>query len=327
MKGACLSLLHERYLGPMKTDTVSKTKFILIFNLFLCLFIIAWGAWVRLSGSGAGCGEHWPLCNGEVIPLSANWKTYTEYIHRFTTGLFGFTVLLQIFFSHREFPKGHGVRRGSYALLIMTFIESLIGAVLVKRGLVVDNTSAERAFVVGAHLVNTMLLLSTFVHTQFHISYRDTVRRWCSFKGNQKTYLLGAVGLILILLVGAFGAVTALGNTLFPSTDLVSGIASDFNRHSPFLIRLRIYHPILAVVMGIYWIALAAYWRPESEEFIDNVLSHWSHAVYVIILVALSFGFINWLLMAPIWGALVHLILADLVWMSSLGLIYRKLHN
>ncbi len=316
----------------MTKSTFNKTKFLLYFNLVLCLFIIAWGAWVRLSGSGAGCGDHWPLCNGEVIPLSATWKTYTEYIHRFTTGLFGLTVLAQIIFAHKEFPKGHAVIKGSYALLMMTFIESLIGAVLVKRGLVVDNTSAERAFVVGAHLVNTMLLLATFVHTQFFLDLRNGQAKRTSFQKARRDYLLGGLGLVLILTVGAFGAITALGNTLFPSADLVSGLASDFNEQSPFLIRLRIYHPMIAVLMGIFWMILVTFWRPEakddgSEQDLNILaLSKWSQLVYTIIIIALGFGLINWLLLAPVWGALIHLILADFVWMSCLGVIYRKLH-
>ncbi len=308
----------------MTTLSTNKTKRTLYFNLFLCLFIIAWGAWVRLSGSGAGCGDHWPLCNGEVIPLSASWKTYTEYIHRFTTGLFGLTVLLQIFFSHREYPKGHPVIKGSYALLIMTFIESLIGAVLVKRGLVVNNTSAERAMVVGLHLVNTMFLLATFVHSHFFMKVSGKMPKRTPLSDARKEYLLGFVGLALILIVGAFGAITALGNTLFPSENLISGIASDFNQSSPFLIRLRIYHPMVAVLMGAFWIALIHIMSPEEARNIE--LQKWGQALSILIFVALGFGLLNWLLMAPVWGAMVHLIIADLVWMGCLGFMYRKLY-
>ncbi len=302
-----------------------KTEILLYFNLVLCLFIIAWGAWVRLSGSGAGCGDHWPLCNGDVIPLSGSWKTYTEYIHRFTTGLFGLTVLLQIFFSHREYPKGHPVIKGSYALLIMTFIESLIGAVLVKRGLVVDNASVDRAIVVGLHLVNTLFLLATFVHAHYFL---DKCAQRIPFKESKRDYILGALGLILILIVGAFGAITALGNTLFPSADLVSGVASDFSSASPFLIRLRIYHPALAILMGAFWMSLLTFWKPEGnpEEKDKKVLHNWCQFLYILFIVALGFGVINWLLMAPFWGAVIHLILADFIWMGCLGTMYRKLY-
>jgi len=306
----------------------NKTQTILYFNFILCLFIIAWGAWVRLSGSGAGCGDHWPLCNGEVIPLTGNWKTYTEYIHRFSTGLFGLTVLAQIYFSHKEFIKGHPVVKGSYALLIMTLIESFIGAVLVKRGLVVDNTSAERALVVGLHLVNTMLLLSTMVHSHFFLGYRrgtdQKLPQLIWEKSEKKNLILGLLGLLLILMVGAFGAITALGNTLFPSADIASGVAADFDVNSPFLIQLRVYHPLLAIIMGGFWMALISLWKPEESK--KNYLQNWCRSIYILLVIGLGFGLLNWILMAPIWGALIHLILADLIWMGCLGLMYRKFY-
>lgn len=305
----------------------SKSEKLLYFNLMLCLFIIVWGAWVRLSGSGAGCGDHWPLCNGEVIPMSGHWKTYTEFIHRFTTGLFGITVLMQIFFSRKEFGKGHGLTKGSYALLVMTLIESFIGAVLVKKGLVVDNTSVARAWVIGLHLVNTLLLLATFCHGHFYLQWerQNSAAQWLPWKQNKKDYILSATGLSLILCVGAFGAIAALGNTLFPSENLASGLLSDFNPSSSFLIRLRIYHPILAVLTGAFWIGLAQYWSPKSSK--KSQLEKYCSATYILVTIALAFGLINWLLMAPVWGSLIHLLIADCFWLLSVALIYRKLHN
>ncbi|MEZ4640810.1 MAG: COX15/CtaA family protein [Caldilineaceae bacterium] len=42
--------------------------------LFYNLLVIMWGAYVRATGSGAGCGRHWPVCNGEVIPAPNRLK-------------------------------------------------------------------------------------------------------------------------------------------------------------------------------------------------------------------------------------------------------------
>src|SRR5215813_13700333 len=68
----------------MKLDRFAKyTWFALAFNLL----VIVWGAYVRASGSGAGCGSHWPLCNGEVIPGSPTIKTVIEFSHRLSSGL------------------------------------------------------------------------------------------------------------------------------------------------------------------------------------------------------------------------------------------------
>src|SRR5262249_16113254 len=52
--------------------------------------VAAWGSYVRATGSGAGCGSHWPLCNGELVPHTEAWRRTSmliEYSHRATSGL------------------------------------------------------------------------------------------------------------------------------------------------------------------------------------------------------------------------------------------------
>lgn len=294
----------------------SKTSRLLAFNFALALFIILWGAWVRLSGSGAGCGEHWPMCNGEVIPTSPSLQTLIEFTHRATSGLFGITVFLQMLLARSEFGKRHLVFKSSVALFIITIIEALIGAVLVKKGLVTTNASSLRAWVIGAHLINTLLLLGSMGVTEFALTKRElksSVPPW------QK--LLAIFGLILILVVGSFGAIAALGNTLFPAGSLAEGIAMDFNASAPFLVQLRIFHPALALVMGLLWIVLLNLWREEAD---DKEIKAWLSSSLGLIFISLGFGLVNWLLMAPVWGALVHLLLADLLWMALLGTTLRK---
>lgn len=301
----------------LKRELLStKTGRLIIFNFLLALFIILWGAWVRLSGSGAGCGEHWPLCHGQVVPLAPTVKTLIELTHRLTSGIFGITVFLQVVFAAKEFGKGHAQFKSSVAFLILTIIEALIGAVLVKKGLVVDNSSVMRAWVIGAHLVNTLLLMASLTMCAFFLKERSN---W-SFKDLPFwEKLLAFLGLVLLLLVGAFGAVTALGNTLFPSESLVQGLASDFDPRAPFLIRLRVYHPGLAILMAILWIGLLTRWREFEESGNSAQLS------LALVFSAVGFGVINWLLMAPTWGALVHLLLADLLWISLVWTSMRRL--
>ena len=50
------------------------------------LVVIAWGAYVRASDSGNGCGAHWPLCNGEVVPRAPELATLVEAVDRAATG-------------------------------------------------------------------------------------------------------------------------------------------------------------------------------------------------------------------------------------------------
>ncbi|MGQ9832522.1 MAG: COX15/CtaA family protein [Candidatus Villigracilaceae bacterium] len=72
------------------------------------LAVIWWGAYVRATGSGAGCGSHWLLCNGEVIPQSPSVHTLIEFTHRMMSGL----ALVLILWGRRLYPKSHSVRTG-----------------------------------------------------------------------------------------------------------------------------------------------------------------------------------------------------------------------
>jgi heme A synthase len=275
------------------------TKSLSITNFIFALFIILWGAWVRLSGSGAGCGEHWPLCNGEVIPLSPSIQTIIEFTHRLTSGIFGITVLAMMFFAFKEFKKKNPVRLMSIATLVFTLIEALIGAVLVKKGLVENNDSSLRAIVIALHLVNTFLLMASIVATYF---YSTSSAR---LKIDKKETLLFFAIVFLFFLTSSAGAIAALGNTLFPETSLIAGMAKDFDKSSHFLIRLRIFHPILAITLSVLLYATARRW---SQLKINT------KALEAIIFISVVFGFINWLMKAPVWGALMHLALANFLW-------------
>lgn len=133
------------------------------------VLIIVWGAWVRISGSGDGCGEHWPLCHGEAVPLGASVKTWTEVAHRYSTALFGLFILLQLFAIRRSCSPTHRARFWIWLTLLFTASEALIGRLLVVRGLVNESESLARLYVMPLHLVNTSLLLLAQVMTSEHL--------------------------------------------------------------------------------------------------------------------------------------------------------------
>jgi cytochrome c oxidase assembly protein subunit 15 len=197
----------------------------------------------------------------------------------------------------------------AWAVLILTIIESLIGAVLVKKGLVVDNASSARAIVIAIHLVNTLLLMAALVESY----YLTFAKRWQKPKYKDLKYIISII--VIFMLVGASGAIAALGNTLFPESSLMAGIAKDFDSTSHFLIQLRIYHPALALLLMGLLIRLCFKWDNLKIET-RNVLG--------LTLVAVSWGIINWILLAPSWGALIHLALADLLWMNFIWLVLKK---
>jgi heme A synthase len=273
------------------------------------LLVILWGAYVRASGSGAGCGSHWPLCNGEAIPPAPRVATLIEFSHRLTTGLAGLLVLGLVVWAFRAFPRGHSVRLGAALSLAFILIEGLVGALQVRLGLTADNASVGRAVVGSIHLANTFLMLAAMTLTAWWASGGAALLlRHQGMLG----WIFG-VGLLGVLLVGASGAITALGDTLFPSESLADGLQADFSTGAHFLIQLRVIHPILAVLVGVYSIVagrLAATWRPSvATRRLSWVLIELFGAQLLI-------GVLNVALLAPIFMQIIHLFMADLVWVA-----------
>ena len=217
--------------------------------LALVVFVILWGAVVRATGSGAGCGNHWPLCNGQVIPPTETMETVIEFTHRLSSGLLGILVLGMVGWAFRAFPKGHVVRKAALWSIFFIITESALGAGLVKFEWVAANVSMARVYSTAFHLINTFLLLSTV-----------TLTAW--FAGGGAPFRLrkqGVVGLVLIaafvgsLILGASGAITALGDTL----TLQAGITPAESPIVAWLVDVRITHPVLAfVLLGIYYLAV-----------------------------------------------------------------------
>jgi heme A synthase len=274
------------------------------------LLVIVWGAYVRASASGDGCGNHWPLCNGDVIPASPLVKTLVEFAHRATSGAALLLVVGLVFASFRVRPKGHRVRRGAVAALVFIFFEALIGAALVKFRLVVNDDSAARAVVMSLHLVNTFMLLGSLALTAW----------WAS--GGERTQLRGqgSVGTLFffalagVVLIAVSGAVTALGDTLFPARTLVEGLRQDLSPTAHFLMRLRVLHPALAVVAGCFAVMAASYvgsfMRPT------RAVKRLNSALGVLFVLQIALGIANVTLLAPAWLQLAHLLVADLFWMT-----------
>ncbi|GAC1360683.1 MAG: hypothetical protein NVS4B8_17220 [Herpetosiphon sp.] len=273
------------------------------------LVVVLWGAFVRASGSGAGCGRHWPRCNGEVIPHSPALATMIEFGHRLSSGVS--LILIAVLFAGALYcyPRRHRVRRGGAWSVGFILSEALIGAGLVLFALVARDQSVARVWSHAAHLVNTFLLLGALTLTAWWASGGEPVR----LRGQGLVVVLLAIGVVGALLLGASGAITALGDTLFPSSSLAGGLAEDWSTSTPWLIRLRVFHPFLATGLGMYLVLAGriigrlrpGYW---TRRFGQALL--WLFAAQMVV------GIANVGLLAPIPLQLVHLLLADLVWIA-----------
>jgi heme A synthase len=272
------------------------------------LIVILWGAYVRATGSGAGCGRHWPLCDGQVVPQAPDIAMSIEFTHRLLSGGALLLVGAMVIWGFRITKKEHPVRKGLIAAGVLILTEALLGAGLVLFELVEENSSMARAIAVALHLTNTFLLVGSLALTAYWAGGGRAVQ----LKGQgAKAWLLGG-GLSGMLLIGMSGAVTALGDTLFPVGSLAEGITGDLDPNAHFLVRLRVYHPIIAIVIAIYSLYLVRMLFKQNTGIARKFLT----ALVVIGVIQLAVGLTNLLLLVPIPTQLLHLLTADLVWIT-----------
>jgi heme A synthase len=273
------------------------------------LAVILWGAYVRSTGSGAGCGSHWPLCNGEVIPTAPHIKTVIEFTHRLSSGLALLLVLGLVIWAFRAYRAHHPVRCGAALSIFFMLTEALVGAGLVLFKLVAENDSIARALSISVHLINTFLLIAALTMTGWWASGGPALQ----LRGRKATVWLLSISMLAVLILAVSGAVTALGDTLFPANSLAQGISQDLSPTAHLLIRLRVLHPIIAVIAAGISIFAVAFARARHQTTWTQRLA-WIYAA--LFLLQLAIGMLNLFLLAPIWLQMVHLLIADLVWVT-----------
>ncbi len=273
------------------------------------LGVIVWGALVRATGSGAGCGNNWPLCNGQVVPRAPALKTLIEFSHRLTSGIALILVVVMLVLACRLFPRRHRTRRAAAASLALMLSEAAIGAGLVLFKLVAENESVARALFMSTHMANTFLLLAALTLTA-HWSAEEYPRG--DAPGPLRRGLYGALGASILL--GISGAVTALGDTLHPASSLAEALRQDLSPTSSVLIQLRVLHPLMAVAVALLLIHLAG--RARRFHRRDRAVKRRATQLSLLVITQLLVGAVNILLLAPVWMQLVHLLLADLVWIA-----------
>src|SRR5262245_31708031 len=262
----------------MKLDRFAKYAwFALAFNLL----VIVWGAYVRASGSGAGCGSHWPLCNGEVIPSSTAVKTIIEFSHRLPSGLALLLVAGALIWAFRAYAPKHPLRRYAAAAMFFMLMEAAIGAGLVLFEMVAENKSIARALWMSAHLVNTFLLVGTLTI----MAWTATTGGRLNVRGQGPINWVFAAAIVATLILGVSGAVSALGATLFPVTSLAEGLKQDLSPTAHILERLRILHPLIAIGVGGLLI-LTAFFARSRRPYSD--VKRWSGALIALVLVQIG---------------------------------------
>ncbi|HET6931525.1 MAG TPA: COX15/CtaA family protein [Candidatus Acidoferrum sp.] len=268
--------------------------------------VIVWGAYVRATGSGAGCGSHWPLCNGEFLPTTPQTQTVIEFSHRVTSGVSLVLVAILLIWCWRSTAKGDWPRYSAVAAAVLLFNEALLGALLV----LVDHVgnfdrSAAHAFFLCLHFGNTLLLLAALALTARWLSNSD--RRFGVVRASHHAIATG-FGLVSAMVTGMTGSLASLGDTLFPADSLRHAALQDFSSNSHILLRLRVLHPIAAVIGSTYvlWL-IHTFWR-KQERFA------WAPLLTITLAGQIALGALNVILLDPVWLQMMHLLVAEIFW-------------
>jgi heme a synthase len=280
--------------------------FVVAYNVL----VILWGALVRATGSGAGCGNHWPLCNGQVVPLSPRVDTVIEFTHRMMTGGATFVVLGLLVWTFRATVKGHAARLMAVASTVLLVNEAILGALLVKLGYVTGNQSMGRVVLLSIHLSNTLLLLAALALTALMLETGHRTRE-LTVRGAKAAWVLAGLGATMV--VGVSGSLAALGDTLFPASSLRRAIEQDISSSSPLLLRLRGVHPVSALIAAAFVIWIVAQAKRGASTRLGNT-------VLALLGVQFLLGLVDIVLLAPVWMQILHLLGADLYWIALIAL-------
>jgi heme A synthase len=290
--------------------------------LAFTLAVVLWGAYVRATGAGAGCGNHWPLCNGEVLPPTPAVKTLIEFTHRVMSGLDGLLILFLMLWAFRTYPRRHLARQAAALSFVFLVTEALIGAALVKLEHVAQNASVGRVWSLSGHLINTLALLACLALTARWGALRPGEADGSGARNSNRqaktpvpprarNAWTASPAVLLFVLTGISGAIAALGDTLFPAPSLAAGFHQDFDPAANIFLRLRWFHPFFAVIAGA--------WLSFYASRVGNrlpVAKPYARTLLALVGLQIGAGALNLLLLAPVWMQILHLLLADLLWIS-----------
>jgi heme a synthase len=293
-------------LSQSRPDGMPKVAGFAWTALYWNIAVVLWGAYVRATGSGAGCGNRWPFCDGDVVGAGANGQTIVEFTHRITSVISLFVVTGLVVWCWRVTTKGDWARYSAFLAAALLANEALLGAALVLLKHVGNDQSAGRILFLCMHFGNTFLLLATLSLTANWLSNGS---RTFNFIGKWRQIVSIALGLFATMVTGVTGAVTALTDTLFPSTSLASSLAQDVRFGTPALLRIRLLHPAVATIAACY--VLWVIWRSSIGR---NRLSRSAIALIFLLFVQVGIGMTNVLLLARIWIQIAHLFVADVLW-------------
>jgi heme A synthase len=247
-----------------------------------------------------------------------------EASHRVTSGIAAVLVLVLLVCTLRALPRGHRARRGAAFSAVFILGEVAIGAGLVLFELVAHDASMRRALSIVLHLGNTFLLLGALALTAESLTDDRAQAAAPSPSRGARRILTAASALAVLafLVLGASGAIAALGDTLFPARSLREGLVQDISPATHAFLRLRVLHPFFALGTGLVVFATASVARVLSPAPRVTIRAR---AVTLLFATQFAAGLLNVTLLAPVWMQVIHLLLADLTWIVLVSMIREAL--
>jgi heme A synthase len=205
----------------------------------LTVGLIVFGAVVRVTDSGLGCGNHWPLCNGTIFPPLDNITAWIEWLHRLFALLIGLCGLAMLVTAIRA----RKVQRP--AVLVLTVIAALLYVTVATLGRYVVVHDLQPTLVT-LHLGVAMLLLGSLLSTAILARYRPT-QSYPRDRFTVLVYLTAALSFIIIL-TGALvrGSGAALACVTWP---LCNGSAFPFDQGQ--LASIHMFHRYAVIALGV----------------------------------------------------------------------------
>lgn len=265
------------------------------------VLLIAIGGLVRATGSGLGCGDDWPDCNGQLLPVLDARPVIIEWTHRAVAMVVGLMTALLVVVAFRNHREDRSLRRltaGAFALVVL---QALLGRVVVKEHL-------EVLLVVG-HLATALLFLGVLITTFVAAGPRES---GTTNPSAARGVLVAAGAIFVLLLVGSytsdFGYVPGWP---LQQGRLIPNLQSETQA-------IHFLHRTLAVAVGVVVAAVASSaTRSKAESPGAAKLARSAAGLFA---VEVLIGAVNvWTALNPIVVAL-HLTTGALVWACMVGM-------
>lgn len=265
----------------------------------LTIGLIVFGAVVRVTDSGLGCGNQWPLCNGTIIPPLDNLTAWIEWLHRLFAILIGLLGLVTLVVAMRAYRKQNSrVLAATVVAALLFAFQSALGALVV----VLDLPPTA----VTLHLGTAMLLLGALLVAAVLSTYKPR-RVYGRSAFTMLAYITTALSLVVIL----SGALVRGSGATLACTDwpLCNGELLPFSQGA--LATIHVLHRLIVVALGLSLVFLLAAARRSA---VDRRMQSLTILALVMYLAQAGVGALFVLsAAAPLWGA-AHVGMAAATW-------------